>query len=97
MSVADAPLVPLDDRLSTLTEMIFAEIGAPLDLATDEGARAKAVSRIEQLLCGFIAHEMHEALTAEDDDCSVDIIFGRKEAEFAFEELTMDLPLTKRA
>ncbi len=85
----------LDKKLASLTEQIFVEIGAPAELAGDERLRAAAVSRIENLLCGFIAHEMHEALTAQDEDCSVDIIFGRQDAEYVFDDLTPQVPVTK--
>jgi len=75
-----------DDSLSILTEMIVSEVG-PRDALIHKPARVAAVARVERLLKALIAETpMNPPWTEQDDGLSSDILFGRMDAEFIFED-----------
>jgi hypothetical protein len=75
-----------DDSLSILTEMIVSEVG-PRDALVYKQARSAAVARVERLLEALMADTpAHPSWRDRDDDLASDILFGRSDAEFIFED-----------
>ena len=85
MSVARRAM-EFDDSLSILTDMIVSEVG-PRDALGHKQARIEAVARVERLLEAVIAHTpAHPTQAPRDNDLASDILFGRTDAEFVFED-----------
>ncbi len=75
-----------DNGLAILTEMIVSEIG-PREALVHTQARIAAVARVERLLDALMAETpVHPSCAELHDGLASDILFGRSDAEFVFED-----------
>lgn len=89
MNLSAAHLIAIEDRLSTLTEEIYSEVGSR-ELLADAQARAQAVARVQKLIARIVQAPLGVEAVAACDECEADIIFGRQDAEHAFRERAGD-------